>query len=112
MLTRSSSVNIGALPGFAAIATTTRSKMRSARRTRSECPLVIGSKVPGYIAFVIAILSANQRRRADRCRLRQIIADATRPSAAQERPPVRQRGWARFRLAFHVHAGARRETSA
>ena len=47
---RFSSGNSGALPGFAAIATTTLSKMRLARRTRSLCPFVNGSNVPGYIA--------------------------------------------------------------
>ncbi len=38
---------MGALLGLAAIATTKRSKMLAARRTKSVCPLVMGSKVPG-----------------------------------------------------------------
>ncbi len=37
--------------GFDAIATMTRSNTPAARRTRSWCPLVIGSKVPGYTAL-------------------------------------------------------------
>ena len=40
----------GALPGLAAMATTTWSKIRQARRTRSSWPFVRGSNVPGYIA--------------------------------------------------------------
>ena len=45
--TRFASGNIGVLLGLAAMATMTRSKMPAARRTRSWCPLVIGSNVPG-----------------------------------------------------------------
>src|SRR5262245_19718689 len=108
MLTRSSSVNIGALPGFAAIATMTRSKMRNARRTRSECPLVIGSKVPGYIALAIAILSARRSPRRGR-RLRQMIADATCAPASEQDPSGRKVGLSGLGLAFHIHACLGRE---
>jgi hypothetical protein len=45
--TRFSSGNIGALLGLEAIATITRSNTPAARRTRSWCPLVMGSNVPG-----------------------------------------------------------------
>ena len=62
-----SSGNIGALFGLAAMATTTRSKMLAARRTRSWWPLVIGSNVPGYTAlrFMWQRLPARLVRRDD-----------------------------------------------
>lgn len=41
--------NMGFLGVSEAMATTTSSKSWAARRTRSSCPWVIGSKVPGYI---------------------------------------------------------------
>src|SRR5690606_27548460 len=53
MATRCSRLNAGALPGLAAIATTTLSNSRAARRTRSWCPLVMGSNVPGYKALTV-----------------------------------------------------------
>src|SRR5690606_17124519 len=53
--TRSSSEKSGALRGLAAIATTTGSKRRAERRSRSSWPLVIGSKVPGYIAPTVIV---------------------------------------------------------
>ena len=49
--TRSCNENIGFFSGFAAIATTTESNIFAARDASSLWPSVIGSNVPGYIAF-------------------------------------------------------------
>ena len=58
MSTRSSMVNMGErLFAFTITSTTTRSKMREVRRTILRWPSVIGSKLPGQIAILIAQLS-------------------------------------------------------
>jgi len=51
ILILSSRVNKGLLASLAAMASTTLSKSLQALSTKSICPLVIGSKVPGYMAF-------------------------------------------------------------
>ncbi len=45
--TRNSSGSAGPLAGLSATPTTSRSNSGAARPTRSTCPLVTGSKVPG-----------------------------------------------------------------
>ena len=108
---RFSSGNSGALPGFAAIATTTLSKMRLARRTRSLWPFVNGSKVPGYIArlpmrapsFVACfdVMAApraapdDSRRRPARLLRRSVQPGGSAAHRARRRPPGRSRRPAR-----------------
>src|SRR5882672_1974049 len=50
---RSSSGKKGRFASLAAMPTTTLSYKTEARRTRSWCPSVIGSNVPGYTALII-----------------------------------------------------------
>src|SRR5882724_1331648 len=50
---RSSSGKKGRFASLTAIPTTTLSYNAEARRTRSWCPSVIGSNVPGYTALII-----------------------------------------------------------
>src|SRR5690606_13065059 len=83
---RSSWLNIGVLPGLAAMATTTSSKMPAARRTRSLWPLVMGSNVPGSIA-----------RRG----MQQMIPDLTGLPGAMHGPACGQRR--QFRAGGQLH---------
>src|SRR5205809_1776548 len=54
--TRSSSEKSGCLATFTATATISRSTNSSERRMRSSCPLVIGSKEPGYTAMRVIVV--------------------------------------------------------
>src|SRR5512134_1875042 len=55
---RSSSTKNGFFARLSATPTTSLEKSPAARRTRSSCPRVSGSKVPGYTAMTIARLLA------------------------------------------------------
>src|ERR1700761_5804653 len=99
MSTRCSRENIGALLGLAAMATTTRSKMLAARRTRSWWPLVIGSKVPGYRAVLLFMVNP------DVC-ARQMIPHLARGLRFDEFPPGRNRRRSGRARALEVHPAA------
>src|SRR5512134_1662457 len=55
---RSSKTKKGFFARLSATPTTSRENSPAARRTRSSCPRVSGSKVPGYTAMTIARLLA------------------------------------------------------
>src|SRR5687767_1203633 len=95
---RLSSVNMGALFGLAAIATTTRSKIVAARRTRSWWPFVIGSNVPGYTAL--------------RFMLEKMIPDLAGPAFFRWSPRRRQPRQAFPRRAFDIDERCGREPAA
>src|SRR5690606_35198346 len=125
--TRSSSVKSGAFRGLAAIATTTGSNSLTARRSRSSWPLVIGSKVPGYIAptFMMSrpvnrsrahcTRGRPSRRGADRARGRSLgFAQQPEldPAGLRTFPPfaaLRRLGQATGQRTLDVDDGARRE---
>src|SRR5262245_19760306 len=86
---RSSSGKKGRLASLAAMPTTTRSKRAAARLTRSWCPRVIGSNVPGYTALII-------------CPTRQKMKMHAACARAPENHPAA--GRCEHRRALHVHA--------
>src|SRR6267378_8643886 len=66
---RSSSGKKGRFASLTAIPTTTLSYKTEARRTRSWCPSVIGSNVPGYTALIIAPTCQEMKVHIPRARL-------------------------------------------
>ena len=83
------------------MATTKRSKMLAARRTRSWWPLVIGSKVPGYTAVLLFIVL---RPSVD---ARQMIPHLARRLRFEQFPMRRQSRHAGRSFVFQIHQTAR-----
>src|SRR5258705_13757597 len=88
---RSSSGKNGRFASLTAMPTTTLSYKTEARRTRSWCPSVIGSNVPGYTALIIDLPCQQVKVHVPRARL------------PEDRPAARH---LEMRLALHVHAPA------
>src|SRR5262245_35705968 len=77
--------------------TTTLSNREDARRTKSWCPSVIGSNVPGYTALIIGLPC------------KKVIMDVPGPRAPQRLPAARR---VERRRALYVDASPRGEDPA
>src|SRR6478672_7503597 len=89
MSTRSSRLKKGRFVRLSATATTTSSNVLAARRTRSWCPKVMGSNVPGYTALIVMA-----------CPFQQLVRDCAGATAAPDFKPWRCRMHVRR---FHMH---------